>query len=106
MLVRMGTRRRLVVLLALATWTLGSSAAAQPNAKPPTTSQPAPAKPSASKPAHKAGTKPARTPENGIRRQVAGGPTLDDTQIGADTPELRALYAAERELFPPASPAV
>jgi membrane-bound lytic murein transglycosylase D len=39
-----------------------------------------------------------------VRRQVAGGPTLDDTSAGADTPELRALHAAERELFPPASP--
>lgn len=37
---------------------------------------------------------------------VAGGPTLDDTSIGADTPELRALHAAERELFPPASPQI
>jgi membrane-bound lytic murein transglycosylase D len=35
---------------------------------------------------------------------VAGGPTLDDAAAGADTPELRALHAAERELFPPASP--
>jgi membrane-bound lytic murein transglycosylase D len=41
-----------------------------------------------------------------VRRQVAGGPTLDDTSVGADTPELRALHAAERELFPPASPAL
>jgi membrane-bound lytic murein transglycosylase D len=41
-----------------------------------------------------------------VRRQVAGGPTFDDTSIGADTPELRALHAAERELFPPASPVI
>jgi membrane-bound lytic murein transglycosylase D len=37
---------------------------------------------------------------------VAGGPTLDDTSAGADTPELRALHAAERELFSPASPPI
>lgn len=37
---------------------------------------------------------------------VAGGPTVDDASVGADTPELRALWAAERELFPPASPAL
>ena len=37
---------------------------------------------------------------------MAGGPTADDTAMGADTPELRALYNAERELFPPASPQV
>jgi membrane-bound lytic murein transglycosylase D len=42
-----------------------------------------------------------RTTENGVRRQVAGGPTFDDSALGADTPELRALAAAERELFPP-----
>src|SRR5687767_11836133 len=41
-----------------------------------------------------------------VRQRVAGGPTYDDGAMGADTPELRALYAAERELFPPASPAV
>ncbi len=36
-----------------------------------------------------------------MRRQLAGGPTFDDAALGADTPELRALAAAERELFPP-----
>jgi membrane-bound lytic murein transglycosylase D len=44
--------------------------------------------------------------DTNVRRLVAGGPTLDDTSVGADTPELRALHAAERELFPPASPAL
>jgi membrane-bound lytic murein transglycosylase D len=38
------------------------------------------------------------------RRQIAGGPTADDVAIGAETPELRALRDAERELFPPAMP--
>ncbi|MDB5214526.1 MAG: Membrane-bound lytic murein transglycosylase precursor [Myxococcaceae bacterium] len=47
-----------------------------------------------------------RTQDTNVRRQVAGGPTLDDTSAGADTPELRALHAAERELFPPASPSL
>jgi membrane-bound lytic murein transglycosylase D len=47
-----------------------------------------------------------RAQDTNVRRQVAGGPTLDDTSVGADTPELRALHAAERELFPPASPAI
>ena len=51
-------------------------------------------------------TKSTRSPDSSIRRSVAGGPTLDDTSVGADTPELRALHAAERELFPPASPAI
>jgi membrane-bound lytic murein transglycosylase D len=39
--------------------------------------------------------------ESAVRRQLAGGPTFDDAALGADTPELRALAAAERELFPP-----
>jgi membrane-bound lytic murein transglycosylase D len=36
-----------------------------------------------------------------MRRAIASGPTYDETAMGADTPELRALAAAERELFPP-----
>lgn len=39
------------------------------------------------------------------RRQIAGGPTADDVALGAETPELRALHEAERQLFPPAMPA-
>jgi membrane-bound lytic murein transglycosylase D len=50
----------------------------------------------------KAGT---RAPDAGARRAIAGGPTGDETSQGAESPELRALRDAERELFPPASPA-
>jgi membrane-bound lytic murein transglycosylase D len=39
------------------------------------------------------------------RRAIAGGPTADDASMGAESPELRALREAERELFPPATPA-
>ena len=63
----------------------------------------APSAKSASSASAKATT---RAPDTSVRRAVAGGPTLDDTSVGADTPELRALHAAERELFPPASPAL
>ncbi len=94
--------------------------AAPPLPAPAVASKPAvskPAAPSAAKPTSHAATsaksassgvaKPAnRVQDNSVRRQVAGGPTLDDTSVGADTPELRALHAAERELFPPASPAI
>ncbi|MCW5832852.1 MAG: transglycosylase SLT domain-containing protein, partial [Labilithrix sp.] len=45
--------------------------------------------------------KTPRTTDGNTRRTVAGGPTYDDTALGADSPELRALAAAERELFPP-----
>jgi len=57
---------------------------------------------------HGSGTaaKTARRDDTAVRRAVSGGPTFDDAAMGADTPELRALHAAERELFPPASPAV
>jgi membrane-bound lytic murein transglycosylase D len=82
-------RLALVLVLTGSFVTLSSSAA--PKAKP------APA----SKPAAK-NTK-GRSTENGVRRSMAGGPTYDDAALGADTPELRALAAAERELFPPSS---
>jgi membrane-bound lytic murein transglycosylase D len=49
--------------------------------------------------------KPGRAQDSGTRRGIAGGPTTDDLSLGAETPELRALREAERELFPPASPA-
>jgi len=39
------------------------------------------------------------------RRNVAGGPTADDVAAGVESPELRSLREAERELFPPALPA-
>ncbi len=41
-----------------------------------------------------------------MRRQIAGGPTVDDVEQGAESAELEALANAERELFPPASPAL
>ncbi len=47
----------------------------------------------------------SRGAESGARRAIAGGPTGEDTSAGAESPELRALRDAERELFPPASPA-
>jgi membrane-bound lytic murein transglycosylase D len=47
----------------------------------------------------------ARTAEAGPRRSIAGGPTTDETAFGAESPALRALRDAERELFAPAAPA-
>jgi len=46
-----------------------------------------------------------RTPDANARRQVAGGSTNDDVAAGYESAELRTLHEAERELFPPASPA-
>src|SRR5579875_14988 len=43
--------------------------------------------------------------EAGARRTIAGGPTSDDAAMGAESPDLRALREAEKELFPPAAPA-
>jgi membrane-bound lytic murein transglycosylase D len=104
------------------------ASSAQPPPLPAPTNKPAaPPSPPASKPPNKSGSSAqaaaassakagassaktaSRAPggqDTNVRRQVAGGPTLDDTSVGADTPELRALHAAERELFPPASPAI
>lgn len=45
------------------------------------------------------------TSEAGTRRSIAGGPTNDDQSQGVESPELKALREAERELFPPAAPA-
>ncbi len=42
--------------------------------------------------------------EAGTRRSIAGGPTGDDESQGVESPELKALREAERELFPPAAP--
>ena len=51
------------------------------------------------------GSKPNRAPDPAARRTIAGGPTGDEGQ-GAESPELRALREAERELFPAAAPDV
>ncbi len=58
----------------------------------------------AAKPASKSATKTTHGVDAAARRAIAGGPTADDVSMGAESPELRALRDAERELFPPASP--
>jgi membrane-bound lytic murein transglycosylase D len=45
-------------------------------------------------------SRPSRTPDASARRTIAGGPAADDATAGAESPELRALREAERELFP------
>jgi membrane-bound lytic murein transglycosylase D len=64
-----------------------------------------PKAPSGAKPAARSAAKPARVGDAGARRAIAGGPTADETAMGAESSELRALREAEHELFPPASPA-
>ncbi len=83
------------------------SASAQP--KPPpvvATATPKPPPPAPPKPVLKPGAKPAthapQQADPALRRQVAGGPTADEATAGAESPELKALRDAERELFPPA----
>ena len=119
----MGSSRRCLLPLCAAVVIVSSGIAHA--APPPLPAPNTAAKPAASKPPAPSTTKPAahsappaksaaatnvaknsRSQDNNARRQLAGGPTLDDTSVGADTPELRALHAAERELFPPASPAL
>ena len=49
-------------------------------------------------------SKATRGVDAAARRAIAGGPTADDASMGAESPELRTLREAERELFPPAAP--
>lgn len=102
------------MLLLAAVFVLGTSAAmAAPTAKPAPPKKPSPpAKtsgkaPSKAAPASK-GASPkvekTATTNQAVRRQIAGGPTAEDAGMGAESPELSALRAAERELFPPAAP--
>jgi membrane-bound lytic murein transglycosylase D len=57
------------------------------------------------KPHEKGGGKPSsRVGDAGARRAIAGGPTTDETSAGVESPELRTLRDAERELFAPAAP--
>lgn len=84
----------------------GATTTTKPASKPAATPAKGSAPSKGSAPGAKnaaSGTTARAKADTGIRRSVAGGPTLDDTAVGADTPELRALHAAERELFPPAS---
>jgi membrane-bound lytic murein transglycosylase D len=120
----MGPRRRVLpIAFAIVTCSAIAVGPSTPaSAAPPGASSPPPGKPTSTAPAAKprgSSASPAkkesssssaksasRTQDTNVRRLVAGGPTLDDTTAGADTPELRALHAAERELFPPASPSL
>ena len=43
--------------------------------------------------------------DDALRRRVAGGPSGEDVALGAESIELKALRAAEKELFLPAAPA-
>ncbi|MDP9002459.1 MAG: LysM peptidoglycan-binding domain-containing protein, partial [Myxococcota bacterium] len=50
----------------------------------------------------KGGSKAARLGEGGLRRASGTGPSGEESSVGVESPELRALRAAERELFPQA----
>ena len=83
----------------------GTAHAAPSSPAPGAPSSPAvPAPKAPAKPSTKAAPKPAapkaRATDASARRQISGGPTSDDVMLGPDTAELRALHAAERELFP------
>ncbi len=104
---RMRSRSRFVLpLLGAAIFVVTEAGAAPPasqgTSKPSSSKTGQAAKPSSKNASSQAASpRGPRTTETGVRRQVAGGPTFDDAALGADTPELRALAAAERELFPP-----
>jgi membrane-bound lytic murein transglycosylase D len=100
------------VLLALLLVAAPSSAAPTAPAPPPKSPAPAVPKkaPPKAAPTAKKTTTPAPAPakragvDDTARRQIAGGPSADDALLGPDSVELRALHAAERELFPIALP--
>jgi membrane-bound lytic murein transglycosylase D len=48
---------------------------------------------------------PTHGPDAGARRAIAGGPTAEESANGVESPELKTLREAEKELFPQASPA-
>ncbi len=107
--------RRTLSLAAVALLCTGSALAAPPTKTPKLqkaatkSGKPTPAnsnaKPAPAKSGSKAATKPGPPSGNtAVRRQIAGGPTAEDAGMGAESPELAALRAAERELFPPAAP--
>lgn len=80
---------------------------AKPPAHPPVpTGKPAAHATAPKPPSHPSHPSASRAPDAAGRRAVAAGPTVEESQLGADTPELRALAAAERELFPPAMPSI
>jgi len=82
------------------------AAPASPPTPPKATPPPAAKKSTTAKPskAAQAAKPPAKAGQQDVsaRRQVASGSTYDDAALGAESNELRALYQAERELFPPA----
>jgi len=79
--------------------------APKPAPKPILRSAASPAHPAKPAPhAKSARVSPQRVEDPRGRKAVAGGPTFDEAQLGAESPELNALHDAERELFPPAMP--
>ena len=108
-------RRLSRVALALAVALAVSDASADPTpppAKPPV-AKPAPGKPApapAKAPAKggkakgKADKAPRTGPDEAARRSIAGGPTVEDAQRPVESPELKALREAERDVFAPAAP--
>ena len=104
-------RRILPLLVALSLPGLALAApkpAAKPAQRPATRPKPPPAPPP-QKGAKPGPDKPAdgpRVPDAAARRSIAGGPTAEEAQRGAESPELRTLREIEREMFPPAAPRV
>jgi membrane-bound lytic murein transglycosylase D len=82
---------------------LASSVTAE--AAPPPYRSPAETPAKGSKPPAKATSKTTRASDLSARRAIAGGPTAEEASLGPESPELRTLRDASRELFPQAVPA-
>ncbi|HEU4539326.1 MAG TPA: hypothetical protein VFS00_34635, partial [Polyangiaceae bacterium] len=119
---RASRARRALACLGLwaATLAPGPAAAQAPGAAKPGAARPGAPKPGpagskgagAKGPAAKGPAKGAAAPNGArpgvneaARRAIAGAPTVDEASKGVESPELRALRAAEQELFSAAAPA-
>ena len=90
--------RRAATAWGLASLVVASQALAAPSPPPPL---PPPQPASSPRPPARV----AHAMDLAARRAIAGGPMADGASPGPESPELRAIREAEKELFPPASPA-
>jgi membrane-bound lytic murein transglycosylase D len=102
----MGSRRRAATGVGWALVLLSTSAfATDPRPASATAGAAGGGRTAAARPTARVSTRGARSMDQTARRGIAGGPTVDDAAAGVESTELKALRDAERELFPPASPA-
>src|SRR5262245_1056068 len=93
-----------LLLVAAPSSAQGAPSVPLPPMQAATPAKPPPPKKAPQKPTAKKAAPIVRATDSATRRQIAGGPSAEDALLGPDSAELRALHAAERELFPMALP--